>query len=405
MPVYNYAARDSSGKIRKGNENAINRIQLVNILKQKGLVPVEISEAKAGAAMSSSFSKYFRRRVKIRDIAVFCRQFSTILRAGVTVLKGIDLLRKQTENATFKEVLNNVYEEIQKGTILSEAMRKQKAVFPAILINMVEAGEISGTLDASMEKMAEHFEKDFKLRQKVKSALTYPIIICVVCFLAVIVLLTVVVPQFAEMFKTLDSELPATTKILLDTGNFMKSFWYLVIAGFIGLIIGFIYFKKSDFGSRFIDKYALKLPIFSPVVKKIIAARFTRTMSTMLSSGIPLIKSLEVCERVVGNKTAEQMLNKVRGYVVQGGSLADHIGNLGLFPIMVPHMISVGEETGAIDKMLEKTADFFDEEVDASITQMTTLIEPAILGVMALIVGFIVISIIQPMFQMYENIH
>lgn len=402
MPVYNYIARDNSGKTSKGHENAVSRTQLTSILRQRGLQPVEISEMKMGILKTSPI---FAKKVKIKDVAIFCRQFSTILRAGVTVLKGIDLLRKQTENAALKEVLNAVYEEIQKGTILSEAMRKHKNAFPSILINMVEAGEMSGTLDASMEKMADHFEKDFKLKQKVKSALTYPILICFICLIAVIILLTFVVPQFASMFETLDTKLPATTQALIDIGTFMRKFWYIVILFFVGVFVGFKYFKKSKFGGRFIDDMGLKLPIIKPVVKKVIAARFTRTLSTMLSSGIPLIKALEVCEKVVENKIAEDMLVKVRGFVVQGGSLADHIGSIDLFPVMVPHMISVGEESGAIDKMLEKTADFFDEEVDTAITQMTTMIEPLILVVMAAVVGFIVISIVQPMFQMYGSIH
>lgn len=406
MPEYSYVAKDNSGKIIRGSESASNNQQLTSFLKQKGLVPMQIlkiSDYSLSTAEKKKAIEIFSDRVKIRDIAIFCRQFATILRAGVTVLKGIEILRKQSESKALRNALGDVYDELQKGNVLSEALSRHSKIFPAMLINMVEAGEVSGTLEISFEKLAVHFEKDFKLRQKVKSALTYPSIIVFVCICAVTVLLTFVVPQFSAMFAMMDVKLPASTQLLINTGNFMKNFWYVVVLAVIGLVVGFIFFKKSDYGRRFIDELVLKIPLVSTLLKKVMAAMFTRTMSTLLVSGIPLIKSIEICEKIIDNAYAQEKLDKVKEQVIGGGSLAEHLEGTDLFPVMVPQMISVGEESGSIDHMLEKTAEFFDEEVDTAVGQITTYIEPAVIVVMAIIVGFIVISIVQPMFQMYTE--
>ncbi|MGE5328709.1 MAG: type II secretion system F family protein [Deltaproteobacteria bacterium] len=407
MPVYNYVAKDNTGKIVRGTDSASNTTQLNAFLKQKGLVPMQVIKTADKALSISSDKKksfeIFSDKVKVRDIAIFCRQFATVLKAGVTVLKGIDILRKQSESKALKAALSDVYDELQKGNVLSEALSRHHKIFPAMLINMVEAGEVSGTLEISFEKMAVHFEKEFKLKQKIKSALTYPSIIIVVCLIAVTILLTFVVPQFSAMFDMMDVKLPATTQLLINSGNFMKNFWYVVILIIGGLVGGFIAFKKSERGGRLIDEFVLKIPFVSTLLKKFMAATFTRTMATLLISGIPLIKSIELCQKIIENLYAQEKLDKVKEQVIQGGSLAEHLESVDLFPVMVPQMISVGEESGAIDHMLERTAEFFDEEVDTTVGQLTTLIEPAVIVFMAVVVGFIVISIIQPMFQMYTD--
>lgn len=400
MPVFNYVAKDVLGNTVKGSQSADSRNALYSSLRQRGLTVTQANEA--GLNMNISIDLF--EGASVKDVAVFCRQFATILKAGVPVLKSVDILRAQTENKFMKKTLTNVYEDLQKGNLLSEAMQKHKKVFPAILVNMVQAGEISGTLDGSLEKMAVHFEKEFKLKKKVQGAMTYPIVISVVALIAVVVLLTFVVPQFANMFSDLGSKLPWTTQFLLDTGNFMKSNFVVVIAVLVLLVGGVIYFKGTPAGKRFFDKMALTLPIFSGVTRKVVSARFTRTLSTMLAAGIPMIKSLESAERVVENTFVEESLKKVKEDVMKGGGLAEPIAQTGYFPVMVYQMVKIGEESGSIDEMLLKTADFYDEEVDAAISAMTTMIEPLILMVMAVVVGFIVISIVQPMFGMYSII-
>lgn len=404
MPNYNYTAKDSMGRVVKGAIVLDNKMQAYNSLIQKKLKVTEINEEGKGLNKEIKLDEMFVKKVKIKDIAIFCRQFATVLRAGVPVLKTLDILRLQTESKAFRPVLDKVFEDLQKGSMLSETLRQHKTVFPSILINMVEAGELSGTLDNSFEKMAVHFEKEFKLKQKVKSAATYPMVISIIAILAVVILLTFVVPQFSSMFDSFGAKLPATTQALLNAGTFMKSNWYYVLIGIFGTFTGVAYYKKTPTGRAFFDRLFLKLPIIKEVQRKTVSARLTRTMATILSAGVPLIAALDVAEKVVDNTVAEDAIRKVKEDVMKGGGLAKPLSKFNIFPTMVSQMISIGEESGAVDKMMEKTADFYEEEVDGAITQIITLMEPGILIFMAVVIGFIVISIIQPMFSIYGNI-
>ena len=400
MPVFTYVARTTSGQVIKGTQEADSTRTVQTSLKQKGLYPVDIKLN----YQSKSLALVLFNRVKTKDLAILMRQFATILKAGVPVVKCLDLLRKQTESKKLTEVLNKIYESVQKGILLSEAMREQQGVFSVVILNMIEAGEISGNIDNALEKIATQLEKDVKLKQKIKGSLTYPVIMLVISAIAVAILLTFVIPQFSEIFDSMGIPLPITTKILLDIGNFMKSYWYIVGIVVIAIVGGLIYFKNSSRGKDFFDRLFLKLPIISPVMRKVLAARFTRLASTMLSSGVSLIQTLDVAQRVVNNVVAEEGIRKVQEDVTRGGGLSGPINEMGLFPTMVSQMISIGEESGSLDEMLGKTADFCEDEVDTSITQLTTLIEPLILLVMAFVIGFIVISIVLPMFQITSEI-
>lgn len=408
MPIYNYVAKNLSGQVIKGSYEAENSNAVYTFLKQKGYFPVQISLQKtANQQTSKSFS--FLNKVKIKDLAVFTRQFATILKAGVPMVRCLDILRKQTENKKLAQVLDRIYEDVQKGVMLSEAMKVHKDVFSSLFINMIEAGEISGTLDNSLEKMAIQFEKEFKLNQKVKGALTYPIIMMCICVLAVIVLLGFVIPQFEQIFKGFGMKLPLLTQVLLNIGNFIKNYWYIVIICLIGTVWGIVYFKSTPLGKRFFDELFLKIRIprlfeLSNLVKKVLAARFTRVSATMLGAGVSLIKTLEIAEKVVDNVVVQQAMVKIKEVVTTGGSLAEEINKAGIFPVMVAHMIGIGEESGTLDKMLEKAADFCEEEVDTAITQFTTLLEPLILIVMAGIIGTILLAVIIPMFSIAGGI-
>lgn len=405
MPQYSYVARNSTGEAIKGIHDADSSTKVYSMLKQKGYFPVEIKmESVQQQKMREIFKGQLGSKVGIKEMAIFVRQFSTIMKAGVPVVKCLDMLRKQTQNKKLAQVLDKVYEEIQKGVLLSDAMRKHNDVFSSLLINMVEAGEVSGSLDNCLDRMATQYEKDFKLRQKVKGALTYPAIMVFICLAAVMVLMTFVVPQFSQIFEGFGMKLPFMTQLLLNIGNFMKNYWYTVILGMAALIGGVMYYKSTPGGREYLDRLYLKIPFVSDLMKKVLAARFTRVSATMLSSGVSLIKTLEVAERVVSNIVAQRALRKVQEQATRGGGLSGPVAETGIFPIMVPQMISIGEESGALDKMLEKTAEFCEEEVDSTVSQLTTLMEPVILLFMAVVIGVIVISIIVPMFSISGGI-
>ncbi|MBZ4647081.1 MAG: Type secretion system protein, partial [Clostridia bacterium] len=276
--------------------------------------------------------------------------------------------------------------------------------FPSILLSMVEAGEVSGSLDVALERMAVHFEKENKINQKVKGAMTYPIIVAIIATIVIAILIAFVVPNFVGMFAGMGMELPATTKALLAISNFVKKFWYVIIGVIIGLAILFRYFASTTAGKNIIDGIKLKLPVFGPVNQKVVSSRFTRTLSTLLASGLPLLTSLEIVEKVVDNDVVAKGLEKAKQEVSRGVSLAQPIAQIGIFPPMVIHMLKIGENTGALESILAKTADFYDDEVETAITQMTTMLEPLIIVIMAIVVGFIILSVVQPMFGMFQGL-
>lgn len=400
MPIYIYHAKSITGRNIKGTLEANDKSTVLSTLKEKGYYPVHIVEQ---GLLQKEISVSLIQTVKIKDIAIFCRQFATIINAGVSVLSCLDILRLQTENKKLKEVIEKVYASVQKGSTLSSAMREHK-VFPSILLNMIEAGEMSGTLDAALERMALHFEKENRISQKVKSAMTYPIIVAFVATIVILVLITFVVPTFVGMFEGMGIELPATTKALLTFSNFIKTRWYAILGGGIGFILLLKYFLATAGGRNIIDNVKLKLPIFGSVHKKVISSRFTRTLSTLLASGLPLLTALEIVAKVVDNYVVAKGLEKAKQEISRGVSLAQPIAQIKAFPPMVTHMVQIGEDTGALESILEKTADFYDTEVETAIEQMTTLLEPLIMIIMGVIVAFIVLSIVQPMFSMYGGI-
>jgi type IV pilus assembly protein PilC len=327
-----------------------------------------------------------------------------MLNAGISIVKCLDILEKQTENKAIKKAISNVYGDVQKGTTLSEGMKKQKRIFPPLLINMVEAGEVSGNLDVIMERMAIHFEKENKLENKVKNALIYPIILSIVAIAVVIFLLTVVMPSFISMFESSGFLLPRPTRVLLSISNCLRVYWYLFIGIIVITIFSIIYLGKTEEGRRFFDNIKIKIPGVKKMNIKIITSRFTRTLSTLLSSGIPLLESLDVVSKVVGNKVVCDKLEMVKEDIRKGIPMSKTIKSMEIFPPMVDSMIKIGEESGALDDILYKTADFYDEEVESSMEKMTTMLEPILIVFMAIIIGFIVISMAMPMFEMINTI-
>ena len=400
MGNYKYRAVSENGQIIEGYYEAQSETEVVSMLKSNKYIPMNIEEE---IAKDIKDTELFAQKITKKDMAVFCRQFYTMLNAGIGVVEALDILEQQTEKKTFKKATGAVYEDVQKGMALSEAMERHKKIFPSLLINMVEAGEVSGNLDVIMQRMAIHFEKEYNIENKVKGALIYPIVLSIVSVAVVIFLLTGVMPTFIGMFEGSGTMLPGPTRVLLAISNWLTEYWYLFIGIILILIFGINIFGKSDEGRRFFDNLKIKLPGIKNMNIKIITSRFTRTLSTLLSSGIPLLQALDVVSRVVGNKVVGNGLQSAQEDIRKGVPMSRTIRDMGIFPPMVYSMIKIGEESGALDDILYKTADFYDEEVETSMQKMTTMLEPILIVFMAVIIGFIVISIAMPMFDMVNT--
>ena len=313
-------------------------------------------------------------------------------------------MQEQTENKRFRAVISDVYSTVEQGESLSKSMQKHPKVFPSILINMIEAGEVSGNLEIALKRMATHFEKEYDMGQNVKKASTYPTVVATVALAVVVILLVVVIPTFVDMFDQLGVELPWTTRALIGMSDFIIHKWYVVIL-VVGLAIGsYINYSRSEGGRLTLSNLKLRIPVFGPVNTKIVASRFTRTLSTLLASGLPLLEAIEVVSKVVDNPYVEKGLMNTKDQVSKGVPLSKPIEEMGVFPPMVTHMVRIGEDTGQLEPILDNVADFYDKEVDTAVSQLTTMMEPAIIVFLAIVVGFVVISIIQPMFGMYNAI-
>ena len=402
MSIYYYTGRTKKGDNIKGTMEAETSGEVVLALKRQDIFPIKV-EKNITSKREIKFT-IFKKKIKTKDIAIFCRQFHTIVSSGISLIECLDILRKQTENNSFKVIIFELYEDVQKGVSLSKAMSKFKNVFPDILINMVSSGEISGQLDIIMKRMAEHFEKENKINNKIKGAMMYPIILIVISLIVSAVLLIFVLPGFIDMFASFNVELPAPTRMLLAFGDFMKKYWYIVIGT---VVIGLVIFKRflNTYEGRLkFDTFKLHLPVIGKVNKKIATSRFARTLSTMLLSGISIIDALEIVIKVMGNASvSKKIMDSLEG-IKKGQGVAEPLSKTGIFPPMMISMIEIGEETGSLDQLLEMSANFYDEEVEIAIEGMIQLINPIILLFMAAVVGVIVMAIALPMFDMYNHL-
>ncbi|MDD7795768.1 type II secretion system F family protein [Clostridium sp. 'White wine YQ'] len=400
MPNYRYKAMNQKGERLQGTYKAESEDEVINMISANNYYPLLVEEIQEGTKIElSSFEK-----VKTKDIAVFCRQFYTMLNAGVTINRSLHILSMQLTNKKLKESVGNIEEEVKKGQTLSEAMKMQGNIFPNLLVSMIETGEVSGNLDSVFLRMSTHYEKENKINNKVKSAMIYPAVLSVVAVVVVVVLLTFIMPTFIDLFTQSGAELPIPTKILLAISGGLRNYGLIII--FIVASIGFLirYYFRSEAGQLTSSKIKLSLPILKTLNQKIIVSRFTRTLATLLSSGVTLVQALEVVSSVVGNKVAEEILNKVRESVIKGEGLANSISENSIFPPMLSSMIMIGEESGSLDDILNKTADFYDEELETAVQRATAMLEPLLIVVMGVVIGFIIISIMLPMFSMYNNI-
>lgn len=400
MPVFQVDAMDLSGKSVRELVDAVDQSTAIAQIKQKKLYVTNIREANARTELSDKKGK----KLKLKELSVICRQLSTLLGAGVTVIKSLDVLSQQLTDKNAKMVIGQIYEGIQKGEMLSEAFRRQTGVFPDLLINMVAAGEESGTLDMVMDRMAVYFEKENITRNKVQTAMIYPIILLSVTIVVVIGLIVFVMPQFVGLLEEAGAELPLPTRILMGISNGIVNYWYIILA-VIGIAAFLMYsWLKTPKGRYTWDSAKLTMPALGSTITAVVCGRFARNMSTLMSSGIQLIQCIEITSRVLGNKYfADNILNSKED-IRRGLQLSDALRRIDKLPPMVYNMVGIGEESGALDSILEKTANFYDEEADASIKKLVSMLEPMMIVVMGVLVGFIIVSIMMPMFQLYGNI-
>lgn len=401
MPGFSYVAVDKRGKEKRGNIEAENRDKVADILKNDGLIPVSIKEQ---GLLNKEIDFSIGKKVKPRDLSVFCRQFVSITQAGVPMKEALQMLAEQTENKWLKRAVSEVLTSVEKGNTLADSMRGESDVFPPMLVNMVEAGESSGSLEMAFSRMAVHFEKEAKLKATIKKATIYPIILVIAAIGVIAVMLLFVIPIFIDMFADLDIEMPAITMWVMNTSKWTTAHWYIILAVVVGLVVAYKLLYRTEQGRLVIDEIKMKMPLFGKLTVKTACAQFARTMSTLLTSGISTIDALETVSKVVNNIHYTNAMLKAREEVMKGIPLSEPLQESGIFPPMVYHMTGIGEETGNIEEMLAKLADYYDEEVEMTTQSVLAAMEPLIIVFMALIIGTLVIAVISPIATMYDGL-
>lgn len=397
MAQYNYKVMDKSGKPKKGTVEAVNEEKAKEKLKSEGFIVQEIKEQGTG-------KKGKGKKVKDQDLAVFCKQFGSVLNAGVTMISALEMMGDQIENKALQRAVREAQAYVQKGGALADAFRLNPKVFPPIFINMVAAGEISGSLETSFERLTVHFENANKLKSKVKGAMTYPIIILIVVIAVVVVLLVGVVPTFAEMFEDLGSELPKPTQMLVNFSGFLQNHGILLALIIAAVIFGLVQYGKTPSGAQLYSSIAIKAPLFGNLTVKSAAATFARTLSTLMGAGVPLMDAIEQVARMQNNKIIREGLLDAKTQVAKGVPLSKPIRDMEIFPPMLSQMTKIGEETGNIEDMMDKVADYYEMEVNNATDALTAMMEPLIIVVMGVTVGGIVLAIYSPMLSMYDAI-
>lgn len=397
MAQYNYKAMDKNGKAKKGSIEAINLDKAKEKLKSEGLIVQDIKEQGAG-------KKGGGKKVKDKDLAVFCKQFSAVLNAGVTIISALEMMSEQLENKTLKRALQEAQSYVQKGGTLADAFKLNPKVFPPIMINMTAAGEMSGNLEICFDRLTTHFETANALHSKVKGAVTYPIVILIVVVAVVAVLLVGVIPQFSQMFDDLGSELPVATQMLVNLSNFLQHKWYILVIIVAAIVFGLKAFGKTEPGSLMYAKIGIKFPLFGNLTIKSAAATFSRTMATLMASGISLIDAVEQVAKMINNRIIREALLDAKTQIAKGVPLSKPLRDCGIFPPMLPQMTKIGEETGNIEDMMDKVADYYEMEVNDATDALTAAMEPLIIVIMGVVVGGIVMAIYSPMLSMYDAV-
>jgi type IV pilus assembly protein PilC len=397
MTTFGYRGRAASGEI-----DADNRLGAVAVLRGQGIIATAVEERKPKAAGTSlfDFTKRFGGKVKDKDLSIYTRQFSTMVDAGLPIAQCLTILSEQSESKVLREVTTLIAKDVQSGLTLADSFRKFPRAFDDLFTNMLAVGESGGVLDVVLQRLSVYIEKAAALKRKVKGAMVYPITIMSVAALVIIFMMIFVIPTFAKMFEGLGAELPLPTKIVMWVSNFFQRYIIFIILGIAAGVWALKRYYSTDQGSKVIDRLLLTVPVIGTLIKKIAVARFTRTMGTLLSSGVPILEGLLITARSAGNRVVEAAVLQARSAVMAGRTLADPLRSTPVFPPMVVHMINVGENTGALDSMLSKIADFYDDEVDTAVNALTSLLEPMMIVFLGVVVGGLVVAMYLPIFQM-----
>ena len=401
MPIFVWEGVNSTGKKVNGELEARDTQSVFNQLRSQRITPQANKIKVKGSGLDMEIKiPGFGPKVKSKDVVIFTRQFATMIDAGLPIVQALDILAKQSENKALKKVFFGIKETVETGGTLSDGMGKFPKVFDELYVNMVAAGETGGILDIILERLAIHQEKSMKLKREVKTAMIYPSVVVGAAFIVTSILLIFVIPTFAELFNDFGSSLPLPTQIVIGISNFVVSYWYLIFGSIGGLLYSFLKSMKTPRGQEIIHPIALRLPVFGDIIKKVAVARFTRTLGTMLSSGVPILEALNICAKTAGNKVVERDVQRARVAISEGKSMVQPLSESPVFPSMVVQMIGVGEATGAMDAMLQKIADFYEDEVNNSVTAMKQLIEPVMILFLGIVIGSLVIAMYLPIFKM-----
>ena len=403
MPQFRYVAKDNAGKTATGIVEATDRKGAIDILRKKELVIVSLEEEKAKAGFLSGISiSPFSKKVDIDDMVVFSRQLTTMIESGIPLVNAMDILGEQMEKSFFKQVIFRIRDDIEAGASFSEAISKEKRIFSPLFVNMVRAGESSGTLDEILDRLATYLEKTSALQKKVKSALVYPAVVMAMAVFVTLLLIIKVIPVFKEIYSGFGAALPGPTLALILVSDFVRKYFFIGVIFIVFFVFILARLIKTEKGGYFFDRLKLRLPVFGPLIKKVAISKFTRTFSTLIKSGVPILNSLDIVGKTSGNLVVEKAVEKVKANVRDEENIADPLARSGIFPPMVVRMISVGEKTGELEKMLSKVSEFYDAQVDAAVSGLTSLIEPLIIAFLGVVIGTIVICMFLPIFGMSE---
>ena len=394
---------DASGNVLTTTYRAETRDEIIQMIRGKGNKPIRVVEESDQGTDINSLA-LFTKKVKAKDIAIFCRQLYVMIHAGMPIITALDVLHHQTEHPTVRKTVKEITHAVQKGDVLSVAMKKYPKIFPKLLTSMVESGELTGNLDSVLERMSVHYTKENKINSKIKGAMTYPAILSILVTVVVIFMITFILPTFTEMFTSSGVPLPGVTQFLLNISDSIKAYWYIYLAIIVGIVFLFNRFKSTTEGKRTIDRLIMRTPGVKIQVAKIATSRFTRTLATLLASGIPIIQALETSASVTQNMVVIDGMIKVTEDVKKGSTLSALLKKLDIFPPMMVSMVGIGEESGSLEEMLDRAADFYDEELEAAIQRLIQILEPMMIVVMAVVIGFIVIAMLLPMFDMLQTV-
>jgi type IV pilus assembly protein PilC len=397
MPVFQYTARNASGQVKNASIDAPSRDEAVNRLRRQRLTVVKVEEVRAAAKGAGG-------KIAMRDVVIFTRQFSTMVNAGLPLVQALDILARQSENPALAAAVRAVVSDVEQGNTVADAMRKQPKAFNDLYTNMVAAGEMGGILDVILNRLAVFMEKNDALVRKVKGAMIYPTVILCVAALCVVVLLWRVIPVFSAMFASVGMELPLPTQIVLGLSTFLNQYWWMLLLGGAGTVVALRRYYATSSGQLVIDALLLKVPVLGDVLRKSAVSRFTRTLGTLVSSGVSILDGLEITARTAGNRVVEDAVMQSRASIAGGDTIAGPLDKSGVFPPMVISMINVGEQTGGLDEMLSKIADFYDDEVDAAVSGLLSLLEPIMIVFLGVVVGGMIVAMYLPIFDMVNSV-